>query len=233
MRRACLLLVAPAFLLACSSSGSEGPAPAVDSGGPPLLSDAGACGVTTQRYSITSANHLPQGTPVPYVSNPPCGGDHYAQWITWGAHSIAIPPGNWVHNLEHGGVAFLYRCASRAACPDVAAKMEALAASLPIDPVCTADGEGVRTRVVVVPDPDLPVGVEVAAAAWGNTLVARCWDEAAFHDFFVQHEGHGSEDFCAQGFIEDGPDAGPADAASETGDAGDGDAGGIDASAGG
>jgi hypothetical protein len=200
-----------ALLVGCSSS-TVSPAATTDSGPPPLSSDAGTCGVTTQRYSIDAASHVPQGTPVPYISNPPCGGDHYGQWVTWGAHSIAIPPGNWVHNLEHGGVVFLYRCASRAACPEVAAKLEALAAKLPIDPLCAAGGEGVRTRILVIPDPDLPIGVEVAAAAWNNTLVARCFDEAAFQDFFVQHEGHGTEATCAQGFIEDGPgDAGPTD----------------------
>jgi hypothetical protein len=203
-------------LLACSSSSSSPGVTTTDSGDaslPPLLSDAGTCGVTTQRYSISSASHVPQGTVVPYVSNPPCGGDHYGSWVTWGAHAIAIPAGNWVHNLEHGGVVFLYRCASRAACPDLAAKLEGLAAKLPVDPLCTAEGSGIRTRILVIPDPDLPVGVEVAAAAWNNTLIARCFDEAALHAFFVQHEGHASEQTCAQGFIEDGSllDAGPSD----------------------
>ena len=192
-----------------------------------LLDDAGACGVTTRHFDITEANHVPQGSPLSYPSNPPSGGNHYGIWVTWGVHKVQIPTGNWVHNLEHGGVALLYRCASRAACPELAAKVEALAASLPSDPRCVASGEGVKTRVLVLPDPELPDGVQVAAAAWGFTLVARCLDEASMRDFFVAHEGRGPEDICAQGFVGDdtpfdaGPDAGDAtsDAPSDAGDA--------------
>jgi hypothetical protein len=204
----------------CSSTGSTTSTTTPPDSNVPLLSDSGPCGVTTQRYAITSANHVPIGTTVPYVSNPPCGGDHYGIWVTWGAHAVAIPVSFWVHNLEHGGVVFLYRCASRAACPDVAAKLEALAASLPVDPLCTAGGEGVRNRVVVVPDPDLPEGVQVAAASWGNTLIARCFDEGALRDFYTEHTGQGPEATCAEGFVGD-----------DVGDAGvDGDAmGGLDA----
>jgi hypothetical protein len=237
MRRLAFLVCSLALSLssACSSSES-GPAAKPDSGdsGPPLLSDSGACGVTTQRYAITSGLHVPQGEKVDYISNPPCGGNHYGLWVVWGAHTIAIPPGNWVHNLEHGGVVFLYRCASRAACPDTAAKLEALAKSLPTDPLCVADGEGVKNRILVIPDPDLPAGVEVAAASWNNTLVARCFDEGAFRDFYLQHFGQGTEATCAQGFIEDGPgDAGPdgGDASSDAGTDGASDA--SDASGGG
>ena len=223
-----LLVFAPALLVACSSTAVSSPSkPDSGDSGPPLLADSGVCGVTTQRYEITSASHVPQGDHVDYASNPPCGGNHYGLWVKWGAHAVAVPPGNWVHNLEHGGVVFLYRCGSRASCPDLAAKLEALAEKLPADPRCTADGEGVRTRIVVMPDPDLPVGVEVAAAAWGNTLVARCFDETALRDFFVQHEGHGTEDVCAQGFIDDGPaDAGPTDGGDAASDGPDASSGG-------
>lgn len=160
------------------------------------LTDAGACGVTTGHFPSTSAKHLEQGTPLTHASNPPCGGDHWPFWTTWGAHERAVPRGNWIHNLEHGGVVFLYRCASRAACPDLAAKVEAVAASLPQEARCAPP---IRNRIVVTADPELPAGVEVAAAAWGYTLVARCLDEAALREFYRARVGRAPEDTCAQG----------------------------------
>lgn len=183
-----------------SACGSDKQTPARPDGGadaePPLLVDAGPCGVTTARIAVDSALHVDQGTPLSFSSNPPAGGDHYPFWATWGAHSTAVPRGNWIHNLEHGGIALLYRCAARAACPETAAKLEAIAGALPQDPACSGD---VRARVIVTPDPDLPEGVEVAAAAWGATLVARCVDDAAIRAFAIEHYAKAPENTCAQG----------------------------------
>lgn len=192
VRRAWSLL---AVLVGCSSEGATG------SGGSSvpdtLLSDAGACGVTTGNFPPTSANHVPETTDLKFVSNPPCGGDHFGSWAPWGAHATAIPRGNWIHNLEHGGVALLYRCASRAACPELAAKLENLATALPADSACVSP---VRNRVIVTPDPNLPEGVQVAAASWGYNLVARCFDEALLREFYTRRVGRAPENTCAQGF---------------------------------
>lgn len=194
----------------CSSEDST-VATAKDAGPDPLVTDAGACGVTTGYYPPTSATHVAETTALVFASNPPCGGDHFASWVDWGIHDTVVPRGNWIHNLEHGGVAFLYRCASRAACPDLAAKLEALARSLPADPMCVSP---VRNRIVVTPDPLLPEGVEVAAAAWGYNLVARCFDEAALREFYTRRTARGPENTCAQGSVMNPPDAG-ADAATD------------------
>jgi len=206
LRRACLLLV---LLSGCSSESSSASRPDADE---PLLTDAGPCGVTTGSFPPASANHVDEGTKLTFVSNPPCGGDHFGLWATWGAHETAVPRGNWIHNLEHGGVVLLYRCASRAACPELAAKLEALAQSLPADPACVAP---VRNRVVVTADPDLPAGVQVAAASWGYNLVARCFDESALRDFYTRRFGRGSESTCAQGFTTSSPSDGGMDASSD------------------
>lgn len=170
-----------------------------DSGKPFVpLDDAGTCGVTTRRYELGYAVHVDQGTPLTHVSNPPCGGNHYPIWALFRSHPKPVPRGNWIHNLEHGGVVFLYRCASRAACPDLAAKLEALAQALPADPACVSP---VRNRIVVTPDPNLPEGVQFAAAAWGYNLVARCFDEDAFRGFYTRRFGRGPESTCAEGFV--------------------------------
>jgi hypothetical protein len=177
----------------------------------PLITDAGVCGVTTGNYPPTSADHVDQGAPLTFVSNPPCGGDHYGLWAIWGVHDTPVPRGNWIHNLEHGGVVFLYRCASHAACPELAGQLEALAQSLPADPACVPP---THNRIVITPDPDLPEGVQVAAASWGHNLVARCFDEGALRTFYTNHVGRTSaENTCAQGFIGDGPSDAGTDAA--------------------
>lgn len=194
-------LLSSCLLLACSSETAPSNTPAdakVDSTAP-LLTDAGTCGVTTTRLSPDPAAHVEQGSTLVFLSNPPSGGNHYPFWTTWGIHDTAVPRGNWIHNLEHGGVAFLYRCASRAACPELASKLEAFVKTLPQDPICGSQVPPVRNRAVVTPDPDLPVGVEVAAVAWGHSLIARCIDEAAFRDFYTVHFGHTAENFCSDG----------------------------------
>lgn len=169
------------------------------------LDDAGTCGVTTRKYDVGYAIHVEQGTPLTYVSNPPCGGNHYPIWAMFRSHPKPLPRGNWIHNLEHGGIVFTYRCPSRAACPEIAAQLEALAASLPVDPLCEAP---IRNRVVITPDPDLPEGVTVAASAWGYTLVARCVDPTLFTAFYKEHVGRATENFCTDGAYLGDDDAG-------------------------
>lgn len=206
-------------LAGCSSDAPESGASADagdDSGFVPVV-DAGPCGVTTAQVPVTSALHVEQGSALTHASNPPAGGDHYPFWTSWGVHDTPVPRGNWIHNLEHGGVALLYRCPDRASCPELAAKIEALAASLPQDPVCEAEFPPIRNRVVVTPDPELPEGVEVAAAAWGYTLVARCFDESALRTFYLERHGRAPENFCTDGVMGVGMDSGTTSDA--TGDA--------------
>jgi hypothetical protein len=194
------LALAIAAAIGCSST-DEGPSARTDEGdaGVALVADAGACGVTTARVNPDPAVHVEQGSALTFASNPPCGGNHYPVWATWGVHDTPIPRGNWIHNLEHGGVVFLYRCANRAACPELAAKVEAFVAALPSDPKCSAESPPIKNRAVVTPDPDLPAGVEVAVAAWGYNLVARCIDETAFRNFYLARAGQAPENFCPQG----------------------------------
>jgi hypothetical protein len=61
--------------------------------------------------------HVPAGTTINYGFCPPTSGDHYNS----GREPIPArvyqanqeqAPGGWVHNLEHGWVALLYRCPS-------------------------------------------------------------------------------------------------------------------------
>jgi hypothetical protein len=53
--------------------------------------------------------HVAQGTQVTYRNRPPSSGDHYDQPAGYGFFQREIPTGNWVHDLEHGGVVVLFR----------------------------------------------------------------------------------------------------------------------------
>src|SRR5262249_5624807 len=61
-----------------------------------------------------AANHVEEGAPLPYRNRPPSSGMHYGtlpQASEYRMYDAGEPltPGRWVHMLEHGAVAILYR----------------------------------------------------------------------------------------------------------------------------
>ena len=137
--------------------------------------------------------HVPEGSAIEWSTNPPTSGPHYAVWAKWDRQFTALARGNWVHNLEHGGVVFAYRC--DAGC-DVAGTLARLVVALPDDPLCTAP---IRHRAQVVADPLLPNDGDVAAVAWGTYYLGTCADEPALTKFYTDHVGRAPENFCLDG----------------------------------
>jgi hypothetical protein len=158
--------------------------------------DASPCNPVVAQFVVAESPHIEEGKPMVYPLNPPSSGPHYPVWARWdgsyGPGVLARP--YWVHNLEHGGVVFLYNCPS--GCPDVVTGLEQLQSSLPADPLCVAP---VRTRTLVTSDSLLPADVPIAASAWGFTYTASCFDAPSLRAFYEAHHGHASEDLCAQG----------------------------------
>lgn len=134
----------------------------------------GAC--TIESFSTGSRAHV-EGE-VEYAHYPPTSGDHASCWAEWTVHADAVPDENWVHNLEHGGVAFLYDCPG--GCSAAVEAMAALHAELP---------EG---RALVSPYADMVSSF--AAVAWGARLLADCFEAETFRAFFDAHVGKGPED---------------------------------------
>ena len=60
--------------------------------------------------------HLPSGAALPQRNRPPSSGPHHAGRAAYGAYDNPIPPGDWIHALEHGGVAVLFKCADTTEC---------------------------------------------------------------------------------------------------------------------
>lgn len=162
------------FAGACGGSGGssepDAASPSWDGGTGDLCTSCGDC---EEHLSISSAKHV-EGD-VEYDDAPPVGGDHSPCWTSWGAHDDAVPDERWVHNLEHGGVVFAYRCEEP--CAKEQRALEALA-------------EG-RAFAVVTPYAGLPK--RFAAIAWGYRLVSDCLDEATFRAFYDAHRNHAPE----------------------------------------
>lgn len=161
----------------------------------PIHPDA-ACLVTIDEPPIVAALHVPIPTAVQYNSNPPSSGPHYPYWAAYQSFAKPVDPRYWVHNLEHGAIALLYKCDVAGGCTDVVNALRAAADALPDDPICNK-AAGVRVRVVLTPDPDLDV--PVAASAWGWTYKAACIDMPSLTSFVLEHYGQGGESNCTNG----------------------------------
>jgi hypothetical protein len=132
------------------------------------------CGDCEEDRPVTSASHVLG--PIDYPDPPPAGGDHYPCWTTWGVHTDVVPAERWVHNLEHGGVVYLYRDAAPGA--DGGAMSDATVAEL------TALVQELP-RTVLTQYSLLPKAYGVVA--WGHRLVSDCMDEKAARDFYAKH----------------------------------------------
>lgn len=153
----------------------------------PLPSSCGEASVAF--VESQGAEHLPQPEPISYSDNPPSSGDHRPSWARWGEYDY-LPPQRWLHNLEHGGVAFLYDpCVSVA----VVEALRSFARSQPED-------ETGAFRWVLTPYPGLSSGVAVVAWEW--TWQADCLDvglKGSLQSFIDEHYRAAPEDLAGDG----------------------------------
>jgi hypothetical protein len=146
--------------------------------------DAGAvaagctrCGGCTEAMPIMGNTHFT--TPITYPDPPPSSGIHDPCWASWGVHTDAVAARNWVHNLEHGGVVFLYNCP--AGCDTDLERFTALAKQ--------------NARTLLTEYPDLPT--RFAVVAWGYRLLSDCVDVRAFQAFYDAHFDRGPESIAS------------------------------------
>lgn len=160
----------------------------------PLHPDA-SCPVTIDTPELLPGNHVPEGTPITYNSNPPSSGTHYPIWANFQEFTTPVDLPYLVHDLEHGAIVLLYKpCADAAACAPIVEGLRKVSDAIPTDPLCESP---IRVRTVISPDPNLDV--PVAAAAWGWTYKADCLDLPTLTDFAKTHYRQGTEDLCAPG----------------------------------
>ena len=115
----------------------------------------------------------------------PVSGNHWGAWAPWTrAYPKAMKKGFMLHNLEHGGVVFSYKCAAPTpgACKDAQDKLVALA-------------QQIGPRVIVTPDPTQPDMFAIRSWRWGYT--SSCLDEVSSKQFAQAHYNQGREDIDA------------------------------------
>jgi hypothetical protein len=188
----------------------------------PLRPDA-SCSVVIDAPEILASPHLDIGTPIQYPTNPPASGPHYPIWAAFQEFATPVPRPYWVHSLEHGAVVLLYNCAKlggadasadatggadasdedaavadagATTCEALVADLRKLMQELPDDPLCDKDA-GPSKRIILTPDP--LIEHPVAAAAWGWTYNADCFDRATLEQFAKDHYAKGTENFCTNG----------------------------------
>lgn len=192
--RRALLLLSVVWSLGCGGCGSASPAPELNSG--PI----GICAATTAQAPDDPGIHVPQGSALPVTTNPPAAGSHYPVWPPYAqAFPDVVPRGNWLHAAEHGAVVLLYRPADcGASCGELAARLSAIGAALPQDPLCQRP---INARWLVTADPLLPEGTAVAAVAWRAIYRARCLDGESLGAFISARYARAPEDLCNDGAI--------------------------------
>lgn len=121
-----------------------------------------------EALSLAPAVHV--SGPIDYPDRPPAGGPHGPCWADYLPYLAgAVPPEEWVHNLEHGAVVFLYHCPDD--CDEALGELVELTLQLP--------------RVLLTEYTDMPAGF--AAVSWGHRLVTSCFDATAFVAFHAEH----------------------------------------------
>lgn len=154
----------------------------------------GECGAVETSYENGTRAHVSECSDLEYEMSPPVFGDHYPIWAAFQSYEFPVPLGYLVHSLEHGAVVFFYDCPD--GCADEVSEVQAFIDELPVDPLCTG---AVERRVILVPRPDL--GARWAAAAWGYSVRATCFDRAIFRQFYDDHVAQGPENLCNPGVV--------------------------------
>ena len=136
-----------------------------------------ACGSACYESTLEYASRRHVEDPVQHDDLPPAGGDHDGCWAEWGLHTEPVPSHNWVHNLEHGGVALLYNCPD--GCESELATIQNLAESL----------DGVSWLLTPYPEMETRFGV----VAWGQRMLLDCVDSDAYLAFIAMHANNAPE----------------------------------------
>ena len=127
--------------------------------------------------------HVSQGTPITYDSYPPTSGSHWPVWARWGVSQDPVPEEVFVHNLEHGGIVLLYKCATP--CPEVTRQLEEVFRTLP---------PSKYGHVKVVLSPNARLRTRFALLAWTRLDEFDQLDRERIARFVRAYQDKGPED---------------------------------------
>ena len=158
----------------------------------------------------TGNQHVTTGAFVKYPLCPPATGKHYIgsgvgpiKAGVYGPDDQAVPQG-WLHNLEHGGLVLLYRCANGDdACTDAGqSALKQFYASFPNSPICGLPAGSIGPVVARFDQ----MKWKYAALIWGVVLPLDSLDVAQITALFAQQgERTNPEKLCAAPTATPGP----------------------------
>ena len=139
-------------------------------------------------------NHVDPSTTPTYNFYPPASGPHYSAqgiapvaWQTIATSSSPLVEGQYVHNLEHGGIAILYNCSTGADCTTLKNSLENYVSNLaPVEPTF---GE---VKMVITPYSQ-GMQKKVALVAWDYIEFLDSYDQNAITQFYENHVDKGPE----------------------------------------
>ena len=147
-------------------------------------------GTVGQPVADEGRTHVDPSTTPTYKFYPPASGPHYS------AQGIAPVPwqtidtlqeGQYVHNLEHGGIAILYDCPSGTACTTLKNALENYVKNL-------APAEPTYNEVKIVLSPySRGMQKKVALVAWDYIEFLDGYDQAEITRFYENHVNQGPE----------------------------------------
>jgi hypothetical protein len=117
----------------------------------------------------------------------PASGNHWGAWAPWNkVYDKAIKRGFMLHNLEHGGLVFSYKCSTATESNECKSERQTL--------LDFANSLGMG-RVLITPDPTQPQ--KFAIRSWRWAYSSDCFDQGSASAFAKAHIRHGREDIDA------------------------------------
>ena len=146
--------------------------------------------IGTQIPDEGTPSHIDPSTQWTYKFYPPTSGPHYSVAgsapVPWGTVDNLVA-GQFVHNLEHGGIVVLYNCPSGSDCTTLRDQLANYVKNLaPIEP---AFGEA---KIVMTPYSH-GMQKKVALVAWHYIEFLDLYDQNAITQFYENHVDQGPE----------------------------------------
>jgi len=135
-------------------------------------------------------SHIDPSTQWTYKSYPPTNGPHYSVTgsapAPWGTVDNLVE-GQFVHNLEHGGIVILYNCPGGGDCTSLKASLTNYVQNLaPLEPTFN------EAKMVMTPY-SRGMQKKVALVAWKYIEFLDAYDQNAITQFYENHVDQGPE----------------------------------------